>query len=170
VPILLWLMACSPEEKEDTSPVEYIDQGGDTGPDCGGVAPVINSIEVGNGGIRPYEGVDMPSLAILINVSDEDSDLRPVRFDLWWDTTVDDTVDLTIEGLQTEPYVVSDREDCEVERINYTIHPAVTGDQFAFDALYEFAAIAYDAMDMASEVKVGVGYSPKADGTDGGAR
>lgn len=170
MPIFLLLLACQPETKEDDSPVEYIEQGGDTGPDCGGTAPVIEAINVGNGGIRPYEGVDMPSLAVEIHTADADSDLRPVRFDLWWDTTVDGTVDLTTEGIQTEPYVVSDRDTCEVARIIYTINPAVTGDQFAFDTLYEVAAIAYDAMDMASEVKVGAGYTPNADGTDGGAR
>jgi hypothetical protein len=165
---VLLALACSDPKEEDSGPVEYIEQSPDTGPDCGGTAPVVTAVSVGNGGLGTYEGVDQWSVEIEVDATDEDSDLRPFHVDLWWDQTVDGVVERGEDLLAFEDYIVAGKEACEVGQVSYRMKLAVAGTRFDYDTLYEFAAVIYDAQEMVSEVGVGSGYTPKSDGTDGG--
>lgn len=90
-----------------------------------------------------------------------------MRVDLWWDDEVDGSVD-TSGGPLSGPLSELTDAPCATDEGIYNMVLPVNGDPFVYDTLYEFAAVAYDAHENASEVFVQSGWTPTADGEDGG--
>lgn len=160
-------LACT-SEKEDTgeaAPPINQDSGGEV-TECTGTAPVITSLTVSNGGIMTFDEGDFPTVLVEIEVEDPDLDLARMRADIWWDETVDGVVDTSAAGLNGD-WVQLGEEPCTIDRGGYGLRLAVGDGRFAPATVYEFAMVAYDAHEVASNVGVGAGTTPNADGSDG---
>jgi hypothetical protein len=168
-------LACAPKE-EDPKDTDTIEQGDtdtavdtDTGPACGGVAPVVTDVTISNDGIKTYEtsegNVDYPTSLLEFNVTDADLDIHDLTFTVWVDTTLDGVVDTSGAGMAA---AFDGAEDaCTVGERNMRLGIPVDGSP-TVDTLYEWAVVATDDAGYPSAPAIGVGYTPKADGTDGG--
>ena len=176
---LVWLwMACGPEkpgESDDAPPIN----GGHEPADCdvnpedaceeafSCVEPVIAELDVVNGGEAVFEGVPHYTVQIDAQGEDDDGDLHNMRMTVWSDELVDGTVDTTGEGTAGSFAQMRD-VDCTTYMGGYSLGLAVSGTPYAFDTLYEFAAVVYDAYDTPSAPVIAAGYTPKESGADGG--
>ena len=174
--VWLWI-ACAPEkpDESDAPPIN----GGHEPADCAVnpddaceeafscTAPVIADLRVVNGGEAQFDDGVFWTVQIDADGEDTDGDLHNMRMTVWADDLVDGTVDTTGEGTVGGFAQMRDVE-CTTYVGGYGLGLGVNGAQFEYDTLYEFAAIVYDAFDTASEPVIASGYTPKADGTDGG--
>jgi hypothetical protein len=159
-------LACT-SEKEDTgneAPPINQDSGGEV-TECTGTAPTITSLTVSNGGVMTFDEGDFATVLVEIEVEDPDLDLARMRADLWWDAVVDGAVDTSAAGLSGD-WVQLGEEPCTIDRGGYGLRLAVGDGRFDPATLYEFAMVAYDAHEVASNVGIGAGTTPNADGSD----
>jgi hypothetical protein len=150
--MLALLLACSPEddtgtEKDSAPPLDT-----SIGTDCSGTSPEIHDVSTGTDTITAEDGTEQATITFTIEVEDDDADLAPVTIDLFWDATVDGTVD-TVEGdaWPGEPYQDSSWEECAVQSLTITSAYGVTGSPLDGDTTYEFAVVVTDAAGLASE-------------------
>jgi hypothetical protein len=161
------LVACAPQEEEKDGDAPPINQDTDT-TTCEGTPPVIAELDIVNGGLVEFDIGPLPTVQISVHTEDDDGDIDSMRVDVWWDATVDGTVNTAAADGENGDPVQFDPQECSTNAGTYNFQLAVDGDRFAFDTEYEFAAIAYDAHEEASELAIASGYTPKADGSDGG--
>jgi len=174
---LLALMASgckkTPEETDDTdtpTPPDTDTDVTDTGPEsCGPNAPVLEAITIENG--SDTTGVQ---LDFTLTSTDIDGDLHEISFELWLDDVVDGSVDTAGPApLTGGPAIVQDANGpvapCSIAQgLNLTVTVPVDGGTLAFDTEMDFAWRVLDADGNPSNVLVQAGYTPKADGSDGG--
>ncbi len=159
-------LACSSGKEDTANDAPPINQdSGEEVADCTGTAPTITSLTVSNGGVATFDEGDFPTVLVEIEVEDPDLDLARMRADIWWDETVDGAVDTSAAGLSGD-WVQLGEEPCTIDRGRYGLRLAVGDGRFDAATPYEFAMVAYDAHDVASNVGIGAGTTPNADGTD----
>ena len=167
--LALVALACAPDTKEKDSHGTL--SSGDSGPvECFGTPPEIESLIVTEG--QPYTPTDggetVPTIKLSTTYSDEDGDANVVRLDFWWDTTLDGTVDTSVEPNQaTEPTALKDSdgnvvEDCYGHAGTFNSGLGVTGGDLDYETTYDFAVILYDKSDTASEPAFASGTTPAA--------
>ncbi len=163
----LFLFACDDSAK---------DSGGDgtLGPsdssngDCSGTAPTIEDFDVTEGDPVTPEGSDTPQPTVLFTIGyeDEDGDAHVISLDMWWDSTVDGTVDMSgaaPQGFKDNALQDSDGntvDACAGNGGTILFALGVTGSELDFSTEYEFAAILYDNAGMGSEVDYATGTTP----------
>lgn len=168
--IFALLVACTgPKVVEDTSDPPDINQD-DTAVECNAAAPVITEATVTNGGIVTYDNGDWPTVAIEMDVSDSDGDLDILGMYIWFDDTVDGTVDRSGDAAFEAPaYLFEDAVECQKFTAGLNMKPAITGQNLAYSTRYEFAIEAEDRHAVRSLPYITDGVTPNSDGSDGSA-
>lgn len=175
VTALLLLPGCSDKGEGDGVPLPKTGERdtADGEAVCGGVAPEISELTVGNGGLYDYSGVAdcdddedciYPSAEVSLDVTDNDGDIHQYIIDIWFDDVVDGAVDTT-GGFQL---LGSKGEACEVTADLFSNLLAVGTGPLPYNTELEFAAQITDAEGLTSNIAIGSGFTPNEDGTDGG--
>lgn len=153
------------------------DSGGDSASDtdtatdtgnCSGAAPTIDDFTVSEGDPVTPEGSDTPQPTVLFTIefSDDDGDAHVISLDMWYDTTIDGTVDVTEAAPQGfSDAALRDSEGNTVERCGghgttMKFAVGVTGHDFEYSTEYEFAVVLYDNSGMGSDVAIATGATP----------
>lgn len=170
-PILVLIalsVGCKEEKTEETAPpLDTLAH--DTVDYCPpGVPPVISEVLVENGGLADFDGETLPTVLVSAVVSDEDGDISSYKLDIWYDDTVDGSVEQgstnTFQGLGT----LKDGE-CTAPAGTVGLQVGLSPDAtIAFNTLYEWGAIVTDDNLLSSEMVTGSGYTPTESGEDGG--
>ena len=167
---------CKSDDTEDTdeptptpTPVPT-DTDTDTDTSCGDTPPELISVELANGS----SGADV-ILNTTLTATDADGDIHLIAFEAWVDDVPDGTVDTSGPApLAGGPATVTDQngnpaDPCSITQgLALTVQLAVDGTNIPFDTELDFAWRVLDAEGNESNVAVGTGYTPKADGSDGG--
>lgn len=142
----------------------------DDSEDCNANAPVITAVTVSNGGVETFDNGDYPTLAVQMDVTDDDGDLDVLGMKLWFDTTVDGAVDRSGDPpFSSEGYLFTDAEPCAKFMATLTLKPAVTSGVLDFNTRYEIATVAVDHHGVESSPFITDGVTPNSDGSDGTA-
>jgi hypothetical protein len=140
----LGLIACSngqsKDDDDDSPPIP--DGPGDKG--CGETNPVINGFSITDAGMREYDSGLHPSIALTVDISDDDGDLHYYEYRAWWDDVVDGVV--STEGFYSETYGTVDNDECKVFSVSLTMYLGITGGDKspAFDTEQEFGVVVRD--------------------------
>jgi hypothetical protein len=104
---------------------------------------------------------DGPSLLVKITGSDADGDLHSYEIDLWFDDTVDGSVEVWTDNRIAPGPVNLDVVECGASAITSEIEIILLGgDVLAFDSLYEFAAVLRDAEGLSSAPAITTAQTP----------
>ena len=127
--------------KDDDAPIP--DGPGDKN-GCGETDPVIDNFSIEYAGMRDFDEGTFPTLALTVDVSDEDGDLTYYEYRVWWDETLDGVV--ATEGFYSETYGTVDGKDCEVNTVKLTMYLGVAGGQNSppYSTELEFGAVVRD--------------------------
>ncbi len=162
------LLACDGKSVEDTDsppPLATDDTAG-----CNLNAPVITTLVISNGGLETFDNGTFPTIGIEMDVSDDDGDLDILGMYVWFDESVDGTVDTSGEPPFSAPYYLfEDAVECAKFTAGLTLKPAVTGTTLAYSTRYEFAVQAEDHHAVRSASYILDGVTPNSDGSDGSA-
>lgn len=164
LPILALAVACTPVEVDK-------DEGGTLGVDtgeagCEGTPPDITGMTVGEGNVIEDEnGNPQPSVRISVEFEDVDGDAHAISMDLWWDETVDGSVDTSGAANASLPStaLTNDGEpvdECEGFGGTLNVDMGVTGSDLQFSTQYDFAAVVIDANGYASAPGIASGTTP----------
>ncbi|MSQ03043.1 MAG: hypothetical protein EXR71_14340 [Myxococcales bacterium] len=167
LPVLCLLaFACVPEEKEEDSAGTLNPAEQET--TCSGTAPVVDDFSAAEG--EPIEDNDggglQASVLLLVDYSDEDGDAHILRVDVWWDTVIDGTVDVSgSPNAATPPTALEDAggtpvEECAGKGGTFGLSVGVTGDDLDYETEYDFGVVIYDASDTPSEPAFATGVTP----------
>lgn len=155
---LVALLACSSDDTgKDTAP----GIGDNTGDDCSGAAPVIDAFTIEEGDVITNEdGQEQPSLNITVEFEDDDWDLNTVTMNVWFDDTVDGSVDTTGDApISTGEYQMEDGT-CSVSGGSFTLAQGIVGDPLAYDTEYEFGAVIVDQHGLESDPAITSATTP----------
>lgn len=165
----LALAACGDKEDEDTGGA-LIDAGGD-GDEvgvCEGTIPVVNSLSCVNTGIQPHfeTGEDTVTMALLVDISDEDGDLHQYRMEIYLDEEIDGVVSSSDSpfGPVNQTLNVDECAGFEAD-VELTLY--LTGLNPAYDTEYDWGIILTDAAGYESDMFVAGCITPAQDGSDG---
>ena len=130
------------DDGDDKRTDDIPDGPGDKG--CGETDPVIDNFTVEYGGMRDYDEGTFPSLALKVDVSDEDGDLTYYEYRVWWDSEIDGAVETS--GYYAETYGTVDGDDCEVNSVSLTMYLGLAGGSKSppYSTELEFGAIVRD--------------------------
>ena len=138
--------------------------------DCDANAPVVTSVTISNGGIQSFDNGDYTTVAVNMEVSDDDGDLDVIGMYIWFDNLVDGAVDRTGEAsFSSDAYLFANAVPCGKFTASFSLKPAVTGTTLDWNTVYEFAVEAEDHHGVMSAPFVASGVTPNSDGTDGTA-
>jgi hypothetical protein len=165
----LALAACGDKDDEDTGG-ELIDAGG-SGDDvgvCEGTIPVVNGLSCVNTGIQAhYEtGEDTVTMALLVDISDDDGDLHQYRMEIF----IDDEVDGVVTSSDSPFGPVNQTlnvEECAGFEADVELTLYLTGFQPDFDTEYDWGIILTDDAGYESDMFVAPCITPAQDGSDG---
>ncbi len=163
---LLWmgpLLACADGGQDSDEPPDITD--GLPVETCGGTPPVAETLNIGNGGLRNFEGEEAPTVELELWLTDEDGDIHQGTMEIWYDQSLDDSVD-TSSDPDADRIYSGIGDACLVAQATLNLAIRV-GTAFDYNTPYEFAALFVDADGDASNVLVASGVTPKEDGTDG---
>ena len=158
LPLLcLLLLACGEEQKEDSGNGSL--NPADTAPDCMGTPPAIEDLTAQEGGIiSGSDGEDdAPSILLIIDFTDEDGDAHVLAMDIWFDDTIDGTVDTSgAADMVLDPTAMTDSADRPVEECagdggSLGLSLGVTGADLAYETTYDFGVVLIDNADLRSE-------------------
>jgi hypothetical protein len=159
--MLLLLSACTGSDKEsgDAPPLALADPG----EDCAVHAPVVTALEILDGGMATFEGVELPSILLSVDATDDDGDLDRMAADFWWDTEIDGFASAeSSPDADGEPIVVRDLP-CGVGSAGYMLRlPIQSGSYLEPDTDYDVAVIVSDAHAEPSEKFTITGHTPQA--------
>lgn len=151
----------------DTDSDTPTDTGTDTDPaPCRGTNPRINTVILSNAGMVPGEEGDELGLRVTADAVDADGDLSVVELRVWIDTRVDGSVNSEYRPIEFPAQNLGD--DCMVPRGSVAVDLAIGAFDLEFDTHYEVGAQVVDAHGGVSDVVIGDGYTPMANGQDGG--
>lgn len=163
------LVACGDKEDEDTGG-EIIDAGGD-GDDigvCEGTVPVVSNLTCVNTGIQPHfeTGEDTVTMALLMDISDDDGDLHQYRMEIFLDEEIDGAV--TSSDSPFSPLTQTlNVEECAGYEADIELTLFLEGLLPAYDTEYDFGIIVTDANGYESDMHVASCITPAEDGSDG---
>lgn len=151
--------AADKENTDDSAPPINQD---DTAPTtCDGTNPEIADLIIEDGGVHDFEGEDSPTLKVAAETNDDDGDLHRINMTLWWDDTVDGTVDTSGAGSEAGWYEMNETP-CGTFTATYGVLFEVDGTRFAYETAYEFAAKVMDDAGLESEIVIDSGTTPAA--------
>lgn len=165
---LLALAAGCAADKGDSGVPSLVTNPVDTG-DCTAVnTPAISEVVLENTGIATNEvGESLPTMAVRARASDKDGDLASYQIDAYYDAIVDGAVEQDPEQDYADSGTLNDQGPCSL--VAATLSAKVfLGGRLAFDTLYEWGVIVTDDHGVSSAMAYASGYTPKADGSDGG--
>lgn len=163
------LGACGDKEEEDTGG-ELIDAGSD-GDDvgvCEGTIPVVNGLSCVNTGMQPHfeTGEDTVTMALLVDISDDDGDLHQYRMEIFLDEEIDGEV-----AAADSPFGPVNQtlnvDECAGYEADVELTLYLTGLNPAYDTEYDWGIILTDASGYESDIFVAACITPAADGSDG---
>jgi hypothetical protein len=168
---LVMAMACSGEDKADTSspPDISVDSGGSGTDTCEGTAPVVDDLWCVNSGVKPHfeTGEDTVTMQLWTSASDVDGDLTSYALQIYYDDEVDESVDTSVVNF-SPVYGTVGADECTAADAELGLTLYLTGDDPAFDTLYDWGVVVTDAAGIDSEIAVISCWTPASDGTDGG--
>jgi hypothetical protein len=162
--------ACGSDKVDTSSPPDIItDSGGSSTDECEGTLPVVDDIWCTNSGIKPhYEtGEDTVTMQVWASVSDLDGDLTSYALQIFYDEEIDESVDTDIVNF-SPVYGSVDSDECTANNADLGLTLYLTGDEPAYDTLYDWGVVVTDAAGLESEVAVISCWTPASDGSDGG--
>jgi hypothetical protein len=122
-----------------------------------GTRPEIDGLSIEEGEGTP----DGPSMLVKITGSDADGDLHRYEIDLWFDGTLDGSVETGTENHIAPGPVSLDVVACGASAISSEIEIILLGgDVLAFDTLYEFAVVLRDAEGLSSAPAITTAQTP----------
>lgn len=136
--------------------------------DCSGTAPTVTEFDVSEGDPVEGEGGEDPQPTVLLTVSfaDDDGDAHVVSMDIWYDDTIDGTVDTSGKAkANVAPTAMQDsdgnpEEECAGKEGTLGLRLGVSGGSLEYDTEYDFAVVVYDNAKMASEPAFATGLTP----------
>jgi hypothetical protein len=163
------LLGCGDKDEEDTGG-EIVEAGGDGDQVgvCEGTIPVVDGLSCVNTGIQPhYEtGEDTVTMALLVDMSDEDGDLHQYRMEIFIDEEIDGVV-----ASADSPFGPVNRtlnvDECAGYEADVELTLYLTGLNPAYDTEYDWGIILTDAAGYESDMFVTSCITPAADGSDG---
>ncbi|MBM4366164.1 MAG: hypothetical protein FJ102_08100 [Deltaproteobacteria bacterium] len=164
VSFLALALACTPaDDDKDTSGTLEADSGD---PACEGTPPDITGFSVGEGDIYTDEnGNEYPTLVMVVEFEDVDGDAHILSAKLWWDSTVDGSIDGAAEpdAVLDESAMISGGEvveECEGEGGTLNISIPVSAADFMYSTQYDFGVTVIDANGYESEMAVATATTP----------
>lgn len=177
LPLTLLLVAGCAEKDGDEPPLPATGElGDDTAMSCEGAPPEIVSFSIENGGLHDFsdlldcatgEDCTWPAVDLVIRATDADADLDQYVIEIWYDGIVDGAVSDSAAPIDL---IGAAGDACEVGDETWHTLLAVGTGGLETETEYEFAAVITDAAGLSSDAAIASGYTPAADGSDGGAR
>lgn len=133
----------------------------DEGTSCGDAAPVMESIQITDAGMRSFGGVDRPTVQVSGLVTDADGDLHIHTVKVWYDDREDG--ELSEEPELVQRFDLSDSV-CGVESATLGILLPVGGSDVPPGTDVEFGLVIVDAAGHATnggEPVFGIGRTPE---------
>ncbi|MEC7946232.1 MAG: hypothetical protein VX265_01615 [Myxococcota bacterium] len=163
------LAGCGKETSQDTG--ESLIVAGSDGDDigvCEGTVPVVDAVSCANTGIQPhYEtGEDTVTMALRVEISDEDGDLHQYRMEIFLDEEIDGTVAASDSPFGPVNQTL-DVDECAGFEANVELTLYLSGLNPAYDTHYDWGVVVTDAAGYASDIAVVDCITPTEDGADG---
>ncbi|MBM4391364.1 MAG: hypothetical protein FJ090_09600 [Deltaproteobacteria bacterium] len=164
VSLVALALACTPDEEKDSGGTLEADSGD---PACEGTPPDITSFSVSEGEIYTDEnGNDYPTLVMVVEFEDVDGDAHLLSANLWWDDTVDGSIDGAAEpdAVLGKSAMTSGGEvvdECEGEGGTLNISIPVSAADFMYSTQYDFGVTLIDANGYESEMAVATATTPE---------
>jgi len=166
---LVLFLACTKTTGEDSG-APPLGGDGDSVAECNGSDPVLNSVNLENGGVQDFEGTPYPTILVWADTEDADGNLDVVTMEIWWDESPDGSVDTS--GIPSGEKTWTPREDsapCQETAETLGLYLQVGG-SIPYNTEMDFAVRITDSEGEVSNDGVATGYSPTETGDDGGAR
>jgi|GEM_PF-2421989 len=141
-------------------------EGEGEGTDCGSNAPEIVEVVLSNGGLVDVDGEMVPAVIAELTLADADGDLTELTTEIFLDQEVDGTVDDSDSPFQPSSGTV-DAAACEATDVVLSLalpFPADAGLEYGTEL--ELGFIVSDAQGNRSNLGIGAGCLPNADGSD----
>ncbi|MFZ5475520.1 MAG: hypothetical protein ACOZNI_01990 [Myxococcota bacterium] len=170
LPLLPLLLTACPDGKDEgdgDGDAPPINQGDDTA--VGTNAPEVESVSISECVYDFADEGEQPAIFVVVHATDADADIHLIRMSIWWDATIDETVDVAGTPMsESDVYQVSDEDGNLLEsadEVNFGTYLNVNGDEtwLEYETEYEFAVVVYDAQGNASEPGYATYTTPPAD-------
>ncbi len=165
VPLFALALACTPaDDEKDTGGTLEADSGD---PSCEGTPPDITNLTISEGDVAEDEnGNRYPTLLIVAEFEDEDGDAHIVSANLFWDDTVDGTIDPAAEPNSSlgESAMTSGGEvveECAGDGGALYVTLGVSAGNFMYNTQYDFGVTVIDANGYESEMAVATATTPE---------
>lgn len=146
-------------DEQDDSEGTGVDEG------CGSTSPSA-SFSLVNAGI--LDGLGVPGLTLEIDITDDDGDLTQIGFEISWDTEINGVIDAS--AISTDLTAnAGGAEPCSIDQVGVPLTMHIDGDNIDPGTQYDFGLRVTDVAGNVSEQAVVTGWTPNADGSDGGS-
>jgi hypothetical protein len=152
------LLACTKGDKDSDQPPGL---GDDSEASCEGNDPVLANLLVEEGQPTDFEGVTYPTVLIQAEAADEDGNLDLVRITLYFDETVDGSIDTETAGSTSASVSPDGGGPCESINATLGLYLQV-GEGIAYETEYDWGMQIEDSKGEVSNLLVGSGVTPAA--------
>ena len=166
----VWLVsACADRGSKDTGGEVIAAGGGDDGTEsCDGTPPVVESIDCENTGIQDHFETGEPTvtMALAVELSDDDGDLHGYRVQIFLDDELDGAVD-PVDSPFGPVNKTLNVEECAGFEASVDLNLYLTGFNPEYDTTYEWGVVVTDSAGLESEMLVVQCTTPTETGEDG---
>ena len=127
--------------------------------ECSGTDPVLANLTVEDGGARDFEGVDYPTVLVTAEATDDDGNLDLVGITLYWDDTVDGSIDPSTADSASTTVTPDGGGPCEATGSTLGLYLQV-GEGVAYSTEYDWGMQIEDSQGEISNLIVGSGTTP----------